>query len=578
MNDNKEQSLKPGEEAAAPDSGLTSMQRVVLDALLGEYEVALMLDLSRDTYEIFKLSGRFSKYISVLLRDSFSATMLEIADTRLYSYDYNLFIGAVSLENLRMKMESGEFCSIVFRAITSRGPEYFRMRVIRADSGHKAFVGVSCIQEEMSREMQQRKLFEEALDRARSADSAKSTFLTNMSHDIRTPMNAIIGLTNIASSHLNDPEKVADTLDKIRTSSNHLLSLINDVLDMSRIESGRVTIKEKKCSLRDIADSVREILLPQVNAKRLSLNIKMDSVTSPEVYCDDTKITQLLLNLLGNAVKYTEPGGSVTLEIIQRRSGKARRYNLYEFIVSDNGIGITPEFLPNVFEPFERESTRLQNNSYGSGLGMSIAKGIVDIMGGTISVDSEVNVGSRFTVTLEFRPVIEDDLQEAEENVRVRVPVTTISPDEDMAIFRERRDSGKDRIGDAGWIEGRRLLLVEDNLLGREIAEELLTEDGFKVESAENGKDALSMIMSASPWYYSAVLMDIQMPVMDGYEATERIRRLPDRSRAQIPIIAMTANAFTEDRIKAQECGMDAYITKPVDILTLRYVLRRVLR
>ena len=266
------------------------------------------------------------------------------------------------------------------------------------------------------------------------------------------------------------------------------------------------------------------------------------------------------------------------MEIIQRRSGKARRYNLYEFIVSDNGIGITPEFLPNVFEPFERESTRLQNNSYGSGLGMSIAKGIVDIMGGTISVDSEVNVGSRFTVTLEFRPVIEDDLQEAEENVRVRVPVTTISPDEDMAIFRERRDSGKDRIGDAGWIEGRRLLLVEDNLLGREIAEELLTEDGFKVESAENGKDALSMIMSASPWYYSAVLMDIQMPVMDGYEATERIRRLPDRSRAQIPIIAMTANAFTEDRIKAQECGMDAYITKPVDILTLRYVLRRVLR
>lgn len=577
MNDKREQSLNPGEEAAAPDSGLNSMQKVVLDALLSEYEVALMLDLSRDTYEIFKMTGRFSRHISGLLRERFSATMIEIAESRLYSYDYNLFIGAVSLENLRMKMESGEFCSIVFRAITSRGPEYFRMRVIRADSG-QAFVGVSCIQEEMSREMQQRKLFEEALDRARSADSAKSTFLTSMSHDIRTPMNAIIGLTNIASSHLDDPKKVSDALDKIRTSGNHLLSLINNVLDMSRIESGRVTIKEKKCSLTDIAESVRKILLPQVQAKKQTFIIKMDSVTSPEVYCDDTKITQLLLNLLENSVKYTAPGGTITLELIQKRSGKARRYNRYEFIVSDNGIGISPEFLPNVFEPFERENTRPQNNSYGSGLGMSIAKGIVDIMGGSISVDSEVNVGSRFTVILEFRPVREDDPQETGEKGSGTVPVLPISADEDMVIFRERRNTGKDPVGDAGWIEGRRLLLVEDNPLGREVAEELLIEDGFKVDSAENGKEALLMISSANPWYYSAVLMDIQMPVMDGYEAAERIRLLPDTSRAQIPIIAMTANAFTEDRIKAEECGMDAYITKPVDVLTLRYVLRRVLR
>ena len=581
MKNNKLRGLTPGDEQAVPESGLTSLQKVVLEALLREYEVALMLDLSRDTYDIFKMSGRFSRYISGLLKERFSATMLEIAESRLYSYDYNLFIGAVSLENLRMKMESEESCNVVFRAITGRGPEYFRMRVIRADSGHKAFVGVSCIQEEMSREMQQRKLFEEALDRARSADSAKSTFLTSMSHDIRTPINAIIGLTGIASNHLDDPEKVADALEKIKTSGRHLLGLINNVLDMSRIESGRVTIKEKKSSLREIAENVREILQPQVQAKNQTFLIQMDTVTSPDVYCDDTKITQLLLNLLENAVKYTDPGGTVSLEIIQKRSGKARRYNSYEFVISDNGIGISPEFLPNVFEPFERESSRPQNNSCGSGLGMSIAKGIVDIMGGNISVESELNVGTKFTVILEFRPVVRDDSErtrtaESAPSGEESVPFSE-STDDDMAIFRERREAGVSRVGDAGWIEGRRLLLVEDNPLGREIAEEILMEDGFKVESAENGKEALSMIERTDPWYYSAVLMDIQMPVMDGYEAAQRIRCLPD-SRAQIPIIAMTANAFTEDRLKAEDCGMDAYITKPVDVLTLRYVLRRVLR
>ena len=239
------------------NSGISAKQKATLDALLREYEIALMLDMSRDTYEIFKMSGRFAKSLSGFFRDKFSVSMLEIADGCIYSYDYDLFIGAVSIDNLRNRLETEEFCSFVFRAITSRGPEYFRMRIIRAEEGLKAFVGVSCIQDEMSRELQQRRLFEGALDRARSADSAKSTFLTNMSHDIRTPMNAIIGFTNIAAAHLDDKERVQDALNKIRTSSNHLLSLINDVLDMSRIESGRITINENRCDLREIAIKIR---------------------------------------------------------------------------------------------------------------------------------------------------------------------------------------------------------------------------------------------------------------------------------------------------------------------------------
>ena len=564
------------EEIYEGNSAISVKQKLILDALLREYEIALMLDLSNDTYEIFKVTGRFARSLSTMFRDKFSISMLEIADGCIYSYDYDLFIGAVSLDSLRARLETEEFVSFVFRAITSRGPEYFRMRIIKAEEGQRAFVGVSCIQDEMSRELQQRRLFEGALDRARSADSAKSTFLTNMSHDIRTPMNAIIGFTNIASTHLDDRQRVADALDKIRTSSNHLLSLINDVLDMSRIESGRITINEDRCDLTKIVENIRGIMMPQMSGKELDFSVDMETVTNPEVYCDETRVTQILLNLLSNAVKYTEPGGKVSLTIIQKSCPGGRRYCGYVFIVGDTGIGIGKDFINHVFEPFERETGRPGNNTCGSGLGMSIAKGIVDMMGGNIRVESEENVGTQFIVELEFRPVngYSAQSQEAQPDTRSEGPVGS----DDMAVFQDNENSKKTRAGDVGWIEGRRLLLVEDNPLNREIAEEMLTEDGFKVETAENGRKAVHMIVNADPWYYSAVLMDIQMPVMDGYEATKRIRSLPDRSRAQIPIIAMTANAFKEDRSRAAESGMDAYITKPVDVLTLRYVLRRVLR
>ena len=571
------ESVRRTEDIYEGNSAISARQKLILDALLSEYEIALMLDMSNDTYEIFKLTGRFARSLSVMFRDKFSISMLEIADGCIYSYDYDLFIGAVSLENLRTRLESDAYCSFVFRAITSRGPEYFRMRIIKADEGQRAFVGVSCIQDEMSRELQQRRLFEGALDRARSADSAKSTFLTNMSHDIRTPMNAIIGFTNIASTHLDDRERVKDALDKIRTSSNHLLSLINDVLDMSRIESGRITINEDRCDLTKIVENIRGIMMPQMAGKSLKFSVDMKTVSKPEVYCDETRVTQILLNLLSNAVKYTEPGGKVSLTILQKPCQSGRRYCGYVFIVSDTGIGISKDFISHVFEPFERETGRPGNNAYGSGLGMSIAKGIVDMMGGNIRVESEENVGTRFIVDLEFRPVSGGEQPQSQEPGTQMIDSGQVSSD-DMAVFQENENPKKGRGGDVGWIEGRRLLLVEDNPLNREIAEDMLTEDGFKVETAENGRIAVQKIINADPWYYSAVLMDIQMPVMDGYEATKRIRSLPDRSRAQIPIIAMTANAFKEDRSRAAESGMDAYITKPVDVLTLRYVLRRVLR
>ena len=572
------QGLQKSEGEADTGKGLSDRQKVILDALLREYELALMLDLRNDSYEIFKISARFTRSLSGWLKDRFSVTMIDVADHCVYPYDYELFVGAISLESLKNRLKSDESLSIVFRPITSKGPEYFRMRMIPAEGGLKAFVGVSCIQDEMSREMQQRKLFEGALERARSADSAKSTFLTNMSHDIRTPMNAIIGFTNIASANLNNTEKVKDSLDKIRTSSNHLLSLINNVLDMSRIESGRITISEDRCDLRSIAGNVQKILQTQITNKGLRFTVDTSRVLMPEVYCDETRITQLLLNLLSNAVKYTPSGGEVCLEILQEPFIGNRKYCRYRFRVSDNGIGISREFLSHVFEPFERESGRIGSTSYGSGLGMSIAKGIVDLMGGNINVESEEDAGTVVTVELEFRPFREAGGAQEETDAAEAAQNTEQISSDDLAVFQENPASAGRKNADVGWIEGRRLLLVEDNPLNREIAEEMLTEDGFKVESAENGRRALQRIVENDPWYYSAVLMDIQMPIMDGYETTERIRALPDRSRAHIPIIAMTANAFKEDRIKAAESGMDAYITKPVDVLALRYVLRRVLR
>ena len=578
MNSKSDRSVQIREENQKSGSGLSDRQKVILDALLREYEMALILDLRSDTYEIFKLSPRFARSLSGRLKEKFSATIIDIADHCVYPYDYDLFVGAISLDSIESKLEADEFCGFVFRAITGKGPEYFRMRMIRAEEGKKAFVGVSCIQDEMSRELQQRRLFEEALDRARNADSAKSTFLTNMSHDIRTPMNAIVGFTNIASSHLDNNEKVKDSLDKIRTSSSHLLSLINNVLDMSRIESGRVTISEDECDLRNIADDVQKILQSQITNKDLTFTVDTSQVITPVVYCDETRITQLLLNLLSNAVKYTEPGGSVLLEISQEPRSLGRKYCRYEFKVRDNGIGISKEFLGHVFEPFERESGRVGSTSSGSGLGMSIAKAIVDLMGGNIRVESEENVGTQFTVELEFRPYLENKDEQYWEESDDDEPKDLNLINEDMAVFQEHTPASDKNSKDVGWIEGRRLLLVEDNPLNREIAMEMLIEDGFKVEVAENGKKALQKIISRDPWYYSAVLMDIQMPVMDGYEATERIRALTDRSKASIPIIAMTANAFKEDRKRAAESGMDAYITKPVDVLALRYVLRRVLR
>lgn len=523
----------------------------------------------------------------------------------------------------------------------------------------------------VEREQKQKELIEDALARAEVANKAKTTFLSNMSHDIRTPMNAIIGFTTLATTHIDNREQVQDYLGKIMSASNHLLSLINDILDMSRIESGRMQLEEGECSLSDIMHELRNILQPDMKSKRLNFYIDTVDVFDENVICDRLRLNQILLNLLGNAVKFTEPGGSISIRIRQKPARK-KGYAKYEFYVKDTGIGMSEEFLAHMFEPFERERTSTVSGVQGTGLGMPITKNIVEMMGGTIKVKSKMGEGTEFFVTIPMKKllseeveikvkelegvhalVVDDDFntcdsvsnmliqigmraewtmsgreailrtrQAVSRNDEYRVYVIDwLVPDmngieitrqirkevgEDapiiiltaydwsdieeeareagvtafcskplfisdlrrclLNILNPKKDEGKTDLLRREGITGQRILLVEDNDLNREIACEILSEAGFIIEEAEDGSVALRLLQEKGADYYSLVLMDVQMPIMDGYTATKAIRAFEDKALADIPIIAMTANAFEEDKKKALEAGMNAHVAKPINV------------
>lgn len=373
-----------------------------------------------------------------------------------------------------------------------------------------------------------------AIKQEAKANRSKQEFLFNMSHDIRTPMNAIIGFTSLAQTHLDDKEMLDSYLKKISTSSEYLLSLINDVLDMSRIESGKLKIEESNVYLPSILDDIRDIVSSNVQKKQLSLNINIVDLKDTNVLTDPLKLKQVLLNVVANAIKFTPSGGYVNLSLVQKDdSGN------YDFIVEDNGIGISKEFQEHIFEQFSREATSTVSGVQGTGLGLSISKAIVDMMGGSISVESKQGEGSKFTISLCFK-------------------VTDETTDNKTMSSNIIIDTNK------------KILLVEDNELNYEIAKTVLEEAGFRVDGASNGKEAVD---KASDNTYDVILMDIQMPIMDGYEATKELRRLGNRT----PIIAMTANAFSEDKKKAKDVGMDGYIPKPINVNKLVSTIMNIL-
>ncbi len=528
---------------------------------------------------------------------------------------------------------------------------------------------------------QQQEQLSLALEAAQQANRAKTMFLNSMSHDIRTPMNAIIGFTALAQTHIDHTEQVQDYLTKIKTSSTHLLSLINDILDMSRIESGSVKLDEKPLHIPELLHDLRNMIQGMINAKQLNLYIDTQDVKNEDVITDKLRLNQVLINIVGNAIKFTPVGGDIIIRLEEKPCQK-KGYTTYVFTIKDSGIGMSSEFLGHVFDTFAREQSSTASGIQGTGLGMAITKNIVDMMGGTIDVESEEGKGSKFTValtlrlakqTVRYEPitelqgakalVVDDDIetcrsvckmlrsiemqpewtvtgreavlraQDAAELdneykvyivdylipdmngieiirrirkvIKEDVPIIVLTAYDWSAFEQEAREAGatafvakpifmselrsvltrpvrKEEQGESPEnicdYSSKRVLVVEDNDLNREIAVELLEEMGIRVDCAEDGIEAVNIINEAPEDKYDLVLMDIQMPRMDGYTATREIRTLSNNRKANIPIVAMTANAFEEDRKRAFECGMNGHIVKPVDTKTIKKELKEIFK
>ena len=404
------------------------------------------------------------------------------------------------------------------------------------------------VTDQKKKELQANIELEDAYNKSQSASKAKTSFLFNMSHDIRTPMNAILGFADLIEKHLDEKDKCKMYLQKLKSSSSFLLSLINNILDMARIESGQTEIVESVWNVNNFVSDLVSVFESSIKEKNLKF-IKFMDIKHENVYCDATRLRQIYLNIISNAVKYTPNGGEIKLIIKEIESDK-EGYARFQTVVSDTGIGMSKEFLPHIFEEFSREKTTTESRVVGTGLGMPIVKTLVTLMHGTIEVESEQGVGTKFTVTLDHRIARKEEIKVEEEEIK----------DKDIVSYK-----------------GKRILLAEDNELNTEIAVTILEEAGFIVEHAENGQVCVDMIKNAKIGYYDLVLMDIQMPVMDGYKATETIRAI-NNPRCDIPIIAMTANAFDEDKRKAYVIGMDGHIAKPINIPQLLETISKVLK
>lgn len=601
------------------------------------------------------------------------------------------YLHAEDLERVQKVMdtltETGQNTVIDVRAITRTGEQLNLTATLCYIGGEDSWDGIPSyysigldVTEERKEQQRQKKALEEAYQSARIANSAKTDFLSSMSHDIRTPMNAIMGMTTIARANLNSPEKVKDCLNKINVSSHHLLSLINEVLDMSKIESGKIDLMPENVDLPELIQSVSDVCRALINEKQQELQIHVGQIRHEKVIVDGDRLQQVFVNLLSNAIKYTPVGGKISMMINEMPSLISNK-GRYEFVFIDNGIGMSSDYIPHLFEPFSRAEDSRISKIQGTGLGMAITENIIHMMNGTIEVESKLGEGSRFTVSVpltiqkeeekyskelaglpvlvvdddqtvcenatlllnelgmrgywvmsggeavqsvmearehdeEFYAVILDwkmpemggleTVKVLREKLGAEVPIIIISAydyseiEEDFVnagadafitkpLFKSKIlhvlelfcDSGRMEIVDSLGEEmdselcGRHVLLAEDNELNREIVIELLTARGILIDPAENGEQAVEKFQDSKPGYYDAILMDIQMPVMDGYEATAKIRRLKRADAGTIPVIALTANAFVSDISKARNVGMNDHIAKPIDIEHLIHVLKK---
>ena len=500
----------------------------VAQALAGDYFSIYVVDPDTEAFVEYSSSEEYKNLGIETQGANFFELSRRNIEALIYPEDRDRFMAVFSRERVLKIIERDGHFTTKYRLMLNGIPTYVSMKATLLENRNerRLIIGLTNIDAQMKREEEFRKHMADARTRA------KNDFLANMSHDIRTPMNAIVGYTNIAKSHWDEPEVVADALDKIGSSSHFLLSLINDILDISKIESGKMQLSLAACDLRDIFRRIEDITALQAKNKSITITYSHDTVHHYKVMADDLRIEQVLINITGNAIKYTPEGKSV--ELIAEELGATEDKKIkYRFIVRDTGIGISEEYLPHIFESFTREEKTTVNRVQGTGLGLAITARVVEMMGGVISVKSRPGEGSEFTVELALEPSEPDD--------------DTAEPDEMLQSV----------------LNGKRVLLVEDNAINAEIATIILEQYGIVVDHAENGRIGADKAMTAEAGYYSAVLMDIQMPVMNGYEATRAIRSLPGEYYRTLPIIAMSANAYDEDIRASLDSGMNAHIAKP---------------
>lgn len=657
------QKLKEEEEQSRKER----RQKDLVRALCVDYQLVCVLDPDARDDSILQLM----EYPDQNLGRIFSADMpfpqkMEMyIRTCVHPDDQEPFRRAFSTEALKAELTNKKIYYFNYRVLDGEEVYYFQLKAVRAgdlDAPYGIIIGLQSVDASTRKELEQKSRLSEALKQAKKASTAKSIFLSNMSHDIRTPINAVVGYTSLALAHLDRREQVEGYLQKILSSGNHLINLINDILDMSHIESGKIQLEEMPCELPVLLHELWNIVQPAAGAKNQKLTIETENIRDEHVYCDKLRLNRVLLNLLSNSIKYTGEGGVIDLHIAQEDCALPC-HAAFVFRIRDTGIGMSEDFLTRIFEPFERAQTSTMAGTQGTGLGMTITKSIVEMMKGEISVRSKPNVGTEFTLRVTFRLaedqrarsdrdavanlavlVVDADRRAAENTARLlrgrglHVDVAAAAKDalrlfgqqsgsyalclidrnlpggggEELArrideqagvcrprmvltcdTWGETRKTSAEDIFDA-WLgkplfwsdvcdcllssaeassgsdkrrcaRAGRLLLAEDNAMNQEIAKEFLTEAGYMVEVASNGQEAVQMLTASAPGYYDVILMDVQMPVLDGYGATKRIRELEDPKLASIPIVAMTANSFEEDKQEGLMRGMNEYITKPID-------------
>ena len=507
----------------------------VAQALAGDYFSIYVVDPDSGHFFEYSSTAEYEQLEVEKEGEDFFGISRKNMSRVIYPEDKERFLGTFYKDKVMNILERDGSFTMKYRLVVTGEPVYVSMKatLLEDEHGRHLIIGTNNIDAQMKREEAYRKSVAEARDRA------KNDFLANMSHDMRTPMNAIVGFTNIARDHLDDPEIVKDALAKISSSNHFLLSLINDVLDISKIESGKMQLNSADCDLAALFRRIEDITLLQARQKSLQISYHKDSIRHFRVRTDELRLEQVLINIISNAIKYTPEGKSVELRAEEEASPLEGRYR-YRFIIRDTGIGISEEYLPHIFESFTREESTTINRIQGTGLGLAITARIVELMEGMITVDSKVNEGSTFTVVLDLEAA-------AGEEETAAKPAAPLS------------------------LQGKKILVVEDNDINAEIALMVLQQFGADAQRAENGKAGLQQVQEEE---YAAVLMDIQMPVMNGYEATEAIRRLGGRYRT-LPIIAMSANAYEDDVKACLASGMNDHIAKPFDPQKLIELLQK---